>query len=534
MEINILDPNIVNLIIRDINTEQNLQRKRNEYIAYQSTQGMLKDYVTARLATLFPKNYKKMRVSDISVSQKVVDKLSQAYCEAPIRTVPGADESTMEELNTIYKQGKFNTTFQDYDEIFNLHRHGLYWVDYDLTNTIFRTSALRPFEYDIIKDPNTGEVLCVVLNYPDQDVTRRNLYATMENAEAVSDGINQLIAESQYDSGIESKVYAMWTKTAHVVVVMRKKTLDTGNGTNVNYAVDYVPLPNNPNNINPLGIIPFVHKQKSSAADYPTFNPITEQTINFNILMSDLLTAASMQGFGQATLSYPDSSEVQEIEIGYMTAIKLPQSIEPNAPKTEFKFENANPDLQGQQKTYLTYLKQVLAEHGITSNQAITGDVEQYASGIDRIISNADVNKIVQKNQNVYAEMENEIFQIIKKWQSLVGINTFNNVEEILVTYPRTSVQITESETIKNVIALLEAGLISKQKALMKLNPNLTEDQAKEELVDIAEESQEIADEVKLDRKSENGPVPRGTEEMNSKVSMNGAENGVETDSVIQ
>lgn len=492
MQINILDPNIVKLIITDIDGTENLERKRNEWVAYQATQGMLKDYVTARLQTLFPKNFRKMRISDIAVSQKVVDKLANAYCESPIRTLPGESKEAQQEVDKIYKQGKFNSAYQDFDEIFNLHRHGLYWVDYDYDKKNFKTSALRPFEYDLVRDPNTGEVLCVILNYPDQDITRRQLFGSLESQSSMSDGINQLITESQYDSGTQSKVYALWTKTNHVVVVVKKKEIKNTQGTSVNYAITYVAIPNNPQNINPLGAIPFVYKQSSSAIDYPTFNPITDQTINFNILYSDLLTAASMQGFGQAVFSYPADAEIKELEIGYMSAIKLPQSMEPTAPKSEYKFENANPDLDGQQKTYLTYLKQVLSQHGITSNQAIAGDVESFASGLDRMIANADVNKTVQKNQTIYSELENEVFQLVRIWENLLGVNTFNNITDMLVYYPRPTVQISESEIIKNVIALLDAGLITKKKALMKLNPNLTPDQAEEELEELSEPVEDI------------------------------------------
>jgi hypothetical protein len=104
MELNILDQNVVRLIIADINSQQNLERKRNEWIAYQSTQGMLKDYVNTRLQVLFPKNARKMRVSDISISKKVIDKLANAYCEKPIRQLEDASEEQNQELHSIYKR----------------------------------------------------------------------------------------------------------------------------------------------------------------------------------------------------------------------------------------------------------------------------------------------------------------------------------------------------------------------------------------------------------------------------------------------
>lgn len=504
MGINILDSNVVKLIVQDIESQQNLERKRQEWVAYQCTQGMLREYVREQLRKLFPLNGDKMRVSDISISKKVVDKVADAYCEAPIRTIPEGSDVQKKELQQIYKKGKFNGSFQDYDEIFNLHRHGLFWCDYDYVKKSFRPMALRPYEYDLVRDSNTGEVLCVILNYPDLEITQRQLEADA-NPGSISDGVNQLITESQYDSGTQSKVYALWTPTNHVVVVVAKKEITLADGkTDINYAVTYVPINGNPASVNPLGRLPFVYKQKGSSVDYPTFNQLTEQTINFNILNSDLLTAATVQGFGQAVLSYPDNAEIKQLEIGYMSAVKLPQSTEPNAPKTEFKFENPSPDLAGQQKTYLSYLKQVLSEHGITSSQSIDGENEQFTSGLDRMIANADVNKIIYKNQETYKEIENEVFDIIKTYYKILGNNIFNNVEELMIYFPKATVQITESDVIKNVVSLLDAGLITKAKALMKLNPNLTEQQAQDELNSINEEKSALVESMNTQDPNDN------------------------------
>lgn len=507
MNINILDPSVVMLILQEVEGPQNKKRKELEWEATQCTQGMLKDYVAGRMAVLFPKNAKKMRISDVSISKKVIDKLSKAYSEPPIRTIEEKNPDIQEAFTEIYKDGCFNSQYKEFDSIFNLHRYGLFWLNYDMEEEKFRPLAMRPYEYDLVRDPNTGKVGCVIVNYPDLEITMAQLFAGADIS--TSDSINQMITESQYDSGAESKIFALWTDTQHVVVVLTKKTVPLSTGGNeVKYSLSYVPIPNNAENVNPLGTLPFVYKQKGSSTDYPIHNQLTEQTINFNILNSDLLTAASMQGFGQAVLTYPQNAQINEIEVGYMSAVKLPQSEEPDAKPTDFKFVNANPDLAGQQQVYMNYLTSVLSEHGINGEQAVSGDAKQFASGLDRLISNADVQWIIKENQDIYQELENEVFDKIKAWNRLLGNNILEPVEEIKIYYPRPTVQISDTEKLNNIKQLLDLRLKTRAQALMMLDPNLTLEQAQKEIAEVDNQAKAALATMQQNMKSLGGNQP--------------------------
>lgn len=505
MEINILDKQTVQSILFDINSWQNKQRKEDEWASYQINEGLLKEYVISELRKLFPKNHRKMRVSDINVLKKVMDKISKAYSMPPQRLLPEASLEVNTELNKLYKNGKFNQAFRYFDLVYNRHKYGLLWANYDQESDQYRPQALKPFEYDIIKDQNTGVVKCVVLSYPDLEITQNGINGALPDS--VSDGLNQLIAESQFDSGSESKVYALWTDTQHAVVVANKKTLKTASGTDINYAITYVPIEGNPSNVNPLGELPFVYLQKGDAVDYPVSNPLASQTINFNIFYSDMLTAATMQGFGQAVFKYPEGSEVKDVEIGYMSAVKLPQSTAPDAKDTDFNYVNANPNLDGQQKVYLTYLKQILAEHGITNAQAINGENEQFSSGLDRLIASADVQWLIKENQEQYIEVENELFKKIKAWERLKGNTMFEQYEEIKVIYEKPQVMISDTDKLNNIKMLLELGLKNRAQALQILDPNLSEDQAKEQILMIDSERMGVMTE------SENTPQDKVEDE---------------------
>lgn len=491
MNIDITDAEIVKLIIQDIESPQNKERKKQEWEAYQCTQGLMRNYVFKKVQELFPKNYRKMRVSDVSLSKKVMDKVSKAYSQNPVRSLEDevADE-TKEMLDDIYKDGCFNSAFREFDESFNLHRYSNFWVNYDPVEKEYRPQNLRPYEYDLVRDPNSGKVLCVILNYPDLEITRQNLYFGADLA--ITDGVNQLIAESQVDSGAESKVYALWTDTQHAVVVVTRKVLKdfAGNVQKVEYAVTYVPLKDNPQNVNPLGRLPFAYKQKGSSVDYPFHNQITEQSINYNLMMTDLITAASIQGFGQAILSYPDNAEIKDVEVGLWSAVRLPQSRKPDDPKTEFKFESPSPDLAGQKQICDNYMYSVLSEHGIEGGQSSDqGSTQNFTSAADRYMASADVQWIVKENQEVYQELEQEVFEIIKLWESLNGNNALDKAEELKVYFPQPTINITESDKLKNIEMLLKLRLKTRPQALMILDPNLSEAQAESEIEAVDEES---------------------------------------------
>ena len=486
MEINILDQSVVQSIIFAINSWQNKQRKEKEWDSYQINEGLMREYVIAELKKLFPKNHRKMRTSDINVVKQVIDKVSKAYSFPPMRFIPESTPEINNNLNALYKNGKFNQAFRYFDQIYNRHKYALMWANYDAENDQYRPQALKPFEYDLIKDSNTNQVLCVILSYPDLEITQSGLNGSVP-AE-ISDGLNQLIVESQFDSGSESKVYALWTATQHAVIVVQKKVTKTAQKTDINYAITYVDIDGNPQNINPLGKLPFVYLQNGDAIDYPVSNPLPAQAIQYNVLSSDLYTAGTMAGFGQAVFKFPEGSEIKDIEIGYMTAVKLPQSTIPDSPETDFTYVNASPNLEGQQKLCLTYLKQVLADCGITGSQSVTGENEKFASGIDRLIATADVQSHIRNNQEQYLDVENDLFQLIKGWESLKGNNEFEQYEEIKVIYEKPQVMISDTEKLNNIKMMIDLGLSNRWQAKQMIDPNLSDDQAKEQIAMVDEE----------------------------------------------
>lgn len=424
-----------------------------------------------------------MRVSDINLANQITNKRARAYSIPPKRLL--TNENLSQELNEIYKEFGFNRAFKEFDYTFNRSRYGALWLVYREEVQEFQLIPLAPYEFDTVRNKDTGKTEVFILNYPDATIT--------SNVDDGSDNLAQLIAESQSDGAPNSKVYALWTDTQHSVVKINRERIKTAKGTEIKLSVDFVPLENNESNVNPLGVLPFVFLSNDLSVDYPTPNPLAEQSVDFNIGWSDLLSAAALQGFGQMVFKYPEGSKLEKVHTGLTTAIELPQSRDPNSPPTEADYINPSPDLNGQLEVLTRYGLSILSDHGITSSQGIAGGAEKFSSGLERMIANADVQSIISNNQDLYSWVEAQVFEIFKAWQRNVLNNPAFENEELKIIYPKPKVQISDKEVLENIEKRLNLGLIEKFEALMILDPNMTPDAAQEKLERIKKEKQENA-----------------------------------------
>lgn len=466
---NIEDKSVVSKIINDIEASETRLRRELEYKSYKVSEGAQSEYVQEELIKLFPKSWSTMRQSDISISKKILDKVA-AYTNPPIRELD--NEEKTEELHDIYNVGNFDAAFREFDRDYNRQKYALLWVN--KINEKFMLMPLKGFESFVVLNQNTGDLECVVLNYPDTSITDTN-----------GDGLSQIIAETQDDSGADSKVYALWTKDQHVIYTVKKNNTIGG----VQVDINLVPNPENPTNVNPLGVIPFVWVSKSTAFDLPFLNNITSQSITANVLMSDLLTAASNQGHGQLVLKMPTDIKIEKLHTGQATAINLPL-LEDREQQPSAEYINANPDLTGMSETVYQYIASILDEHGLSSS-SLKGDDKSFSSGIERLIAQADTHKIVSLNQSTYTQVEKDVFEIIKAYDAVEGITRFKD-EDLTVIFEKPRVLISDSETLANIEKRMQLGLITKKEALQMLDPNLGEAGAEAKLLDINTEKSEM------------------------------------------
>jgi len=471
--LDLTDENVIKTIVGELEKSEDRDRKKDSFRSWEVYSGNQKPYVEYELQRTRPKSWDSYTVSDVSISRMVVDKLAQSYKDQPLRDVEEGVKN--DRLEDIYKEADAKRQLKYLDTVTNLHKYSLMWVNFNDAYQRYQFMTLQPHEFSIVRDKDTGDLIGVILNYGNRDIVAGS------NS---GDGMDDLIAESQSDSSAQSKVYAMWSMENQVVVKVEETFVQTERGEEIKKSITYVPIDDNPKMRNKLGIIPFVFISKELAIDYPTKSPLAYQSIIYNALQSELLTAANIQGTGVLAIKYPTSLEgkFKSLTTGLFTALKLPQSKNPEDKPTEASYINPGPDLAGQRETYLSFLKQVLSEHGITTSTGVSGGSEAFSSALERMIANADVQNVIENNQELYTQAEIDMFDIIKVWEIFLGKNTYGEDDELGIVFTKPKVLVSDSEKLANIRTMFEMGLIEEHEKLMIFDPNLSEDKAKEKL----------------------------------------------------
>lgn len=498
MKINLKDPNVIKQIVADLEGSEDKDRKKHSFESWECYSGNLKNYVEKELQRIRPTSWESYTVSNISIPKIVVDKIAKSYKDEPLREIEGTDQQK-ERLSDIYRESDSARQMRFFDTILNLHKYGLIWLNYRDNEDRYQTMSLQGHEFSVILDKDTGKLIGVILNYGNKDIT---------SGSNLGDGVSNLIAEAQADSSADSEVYALWSDEHHVAIKVTKEKVMTAAGEVIKKNIEYVPIDNNENGINKLGRLPFVYASKETAIDYPTRSNLKDQAITYNALMSELLTSSSIQGSGVLTFSYPEEQEGQfkNISTGLTSAIKLPQLGEGSSPTTA-NYISPSPDLAGQKEVISTYLKQILSEKGINSGSAIGSDMQSFSSGLERAIAESNVQDIIEMNQDIYIQIEKELFEIIKAWEKLLGKNTFADDMDLKVVFGKPKVMISDREVLDNIKTRLDLGLIEKWEALMILDPNLSESEAKDKMANMEESNaQRMRDFIGNNKENNAGP----------------------------
>ncbi len=477
-----LTPDFIRSIIQEIESADNLKRKRIAWDSEQIRTGNLKPFVEARIKQMYPKTWSMYSVTDYSILNKIVNKKSKAYKEAPIRKVVGDDAATEIYHNIVNEYG-LNTAMRELDIQFNQYKHGLIacFMDREYEENLAKSQlywkfySLAPYEYDVVKDDD-GEVKIVVLSYPDPSVS----------SGLGGDGYNSLIAEDgSNDETRRERFYSFWTDKQHIMIKV------TGNKGTDKLLIEFQPIEGNESGVNPYGILPFVYVPMNYSKNYPTPSPLPMQTVELNALMSVYLTSANMQ-VGVLKISRPEKQKINIASHSLYTAIEAPQSSRPEDKPTDVSFISPTPNMTGHKEAITTYLATILDEHGISGSQVLGGSVESFNSGFDRLLAQADVQGIIEDNQEIYSEVEHEIYEIVSAQLATQGMSVLP-YDAFRIIYRKPKVMISDKEKLDNLKTMKELGLWPDYELVQMYDPNLSEEDAKNKLLSIQQSKVDLA-----------------------------------------
>lgn len=478
-----LTEDFIKVIISEVEMSQNIDRKKREYISEQIYDGNLWFYVKNRIKDWYPKTYENYSISDYSLLKKIVDKKAKAYREPPIRKLD--TEAETEFYQGILKEGRFNDAMKRIDKLFNQHKYcalGIFKEPSEEPNeeAHYKFIPLAPYTFDVIKDEE-GCPQVFIISYPDEFVTDgpyKDLY-------------NPIIAE-QGNQDENSYILSLWTEKEHKLIRVRKTKVKGESSI----SFELVPIDNNPDGINPWGVLPFVFIPHDIDSNYPNPSPLPGQTVEVNALNSVYLTSGNMQ-IGQLILKYPAGQEIQTVNQGLMSAIKLPQSTEEGAPETDADYISPSPNLDGHRTSIMTFLNMILDEQGIAVGQVVTGQADKYSSGFDRALANADVQSIIEENQDLYTRIENEVYSIIQAIESSTNMQALRS-DSLQIVFKKPKMLISDTEKLSNLKQMMELGLLEDFEKFMIIDPNLTEGQAKEKAARINKSRKDLVSQLAL------------------------------------
>jgi len=327
-------------LIEDIESSQNIKRKKDSFTSFECQEGRQKDHVKERLTGLYPETHSKFRVGNVRIVEKVISKKSKAYKNAPKRKLKTERET--KKLEEIYNEFKFSRAFKEADRIYNREKYVALWLSYtnppennDELEGSYTLQALAPYEYDLVTD-DYGKPRIFILSYSGTDVTKG------------MDGIEQTTKEDQRDTSAETKKYSFYDKDYFVRVITKGKIEGRPNITMMEIKA------------NEINRLPVAFLSRDTALDYPVPSDLADKAIDWCVEFSDLKTASASQGHGQLTISHPETMKLRQLHMGMHTAINLPQSKKDTDKPTTAEYISASPDLMGQLSVLKFSLLQIL------------------------------------------------------------------------------------------------------------------------------------------------------------------------------
>lgn len=411
---------------------EKIPQHKNVFDVYE---GNLIEHVKNVLATeLSTQSFKiaSKRIPSINLMTKINKKLSQAYKTPPKRTTQ--DSGDQETLDAYEDSIQVNKSMSEADTLLNLSKS--FAIEPYVEDGQIQLRVLKPDQFMVISDSKTD---------PNKATILVKFMGSVEN-----NGKN---------------VLNLWiyTDTQFIRALSDGTILEQ--------------------NLNPYGMLPFVYGKANSFL----LQPDADMDFYSNVLLiprilSDLNYA----------VQYMSHSRVYGIDIDPTKANISPdsmtifQSRDGNGDSTSPQIGMVNPSVDVDKVLSLCKFTvgNILDTKGIKSSGTTSLDASNVASGVAKIIDEADVHQVVEENRLILQDCEKRLWKLIGAIHNIhVGTDNFQFTKgldspfEVSISFPAIRVLPDPTEQRENLKFQLEAGLMTKKRALTKLNPDLSEDE---------------------------------------------------------
>jgi len=476
--INLMDRSDRQSIINEIEAPENKTRKALSLKQFEIFNDRQRQYVIEYLRGQFSeKTVKEMPIiASINIARRVVKQESSIYKTEPKREFYNVTTDVQEMLEELYENDGVNDKFLKANEYYKLQ--GQTHLNWQLKDGTLKPRVLLPHHLDVIPkddDPEAG-LIYIISSFDKSNYLRvDNISPTGYNGTTPSmrDGYNQRIGDNEDYKN--KKQYIVWSPDYNFIMDAYGNIIS---GEDVE---------------NPLGgIVPFVDISNSKDFEYwvRQGQSISDFSVEFNGMISDVANVVRLQGWGQAVFMGPEGLLPESLQIGPNLVLRLP--IDPNNPvQTDFKYVTPNADIAGSLDFLKMNLSMFLSSRGIDPKTiSMDGQTQSFTSGLERMLSMISRFEASQDDIDVFKKAEKESFEIIKAYSSayagseLLDISQIPDDAYMTIEYHKPQMIKSEKEDLDLIQQKLEMGMMSDLEAY-KLIHGVDEETAIKELAEI-------------------------------------------------
>lgn len=504
----ILDPNFRRGIIKEIEGDENRMRKAMAMRRFEIFRDQVKKYVMQRLRAQGFKDdtiqIMLQRASNISICKKIVKKKARAYSNGVDRMIPGDEDGTLA-VQELAEMLGVSQQFKKGDEYRNLSRNAAMFVhpikEYDEEGyegeargrygMCIRT--LHPHLYDVIPDAqNREKARCLILSefpagnpYPlfgasTWDGNPRTGYT---NNIQSGDGVDQTIANARSDHGAKERHYIWWTGKYHLT-------------TDCEGAL--IPERTPDGYRNPIQRLPFVNLAMDQDGEFwgEGGDDVIDGAILVNVFMTDAAAILNMQGWGQPVLK-GENLKGGDYPIGPQNVLEL--SYKTDQPEPSYEIVSTDPKTDAWLRIMEVYIALMLTTNNL-SPRNISGklDASSVASGIAKMIDEAESTDDITESQNYFVHREKEFWEIVSNWldafrgaESLTPeLETLPEFDgsEVNVKFKSQGIVLSDKEKLELIELRKKLGINTMIELLKMDDPSLSDADAEKKLAAIAKD----------------------------------------------
>lgn len=508
-------PNVLNAeeranVLHEIDGQENRQRKNESLRRYEIFNKRQGRFVTERLLNEFgQETVQNMRIiKSINLTSRFIDEKASLYKNAPTRTFQrrsGAElsENELQQLENIYNFGKYNLAYKKTNKYQKLEDQCALQII--PKGGVLQPKVLLPHHYDVIPyEDDPTKAYCYVISVYDKSLLFNQTYLNQSTpgafsnywTETESDRINQKIGDR--DDEKARKRFIWWTPEWNFITDGWGTIIDPmGNPIKFISPEDMGMISN------ALQRLPFV--DVAGPKDFEFWvrqgSGVTDFDIDFSVLLSDTAEINKRQGYSQAII-YSEKPPANLL-VGPNRVLHIPQDANKEV-QPRFEWSTPQPDMQSSLELIQTFLRLFLSSQGMDTRTVVgQGDAQRFSSGIERLLAQIEKFEASRDDIDLMKSVEQDALDISVGWSNLMqGANIKAGVDPLVpelqqgvlptdivvnVNYVKPEMMQTRDQEAEEIDRRLERGLLSRKKALMRLD-GLSEQEAEAELMEIDKE----------------------------------------------